>query len=104
MSDKTYAVMGASGHIGRVIAERLLEGDHEVIVLGRSSERLKDLAAKGAKVHAGAFDDVQSLTQAFAGADGVFTMIPPDMMSHDYRAFQDRAGEAIARAVAQSKV
>lgn len=104
MSDKTYAVMGASGHIGRVIAERLLEEDHGVIVLGRSSERLKDLAAKGARVHAGPFDDVQSLTQAFAGADGVFTMIPPDMMNHDYRAFQDRVGEAISRAVAQSKV
>jgi uncharacterized protein YbjT (DUF2867 family) len=104
MSDKTYAVMGATGHIGRVIAERLLKDDHGVIVLGRSAERLKDLVAKGAKAHAGAFDDVQSLTQAFAGANGVFTMIPPDMMNPDVRAFQDRVGEAVTRAVAQSKV
>ncbi len=101
---ETYAVMGASGHIGRAVAERLLEEDHEVIVLGRSSEKLKDLVAKGAKAHAGAFDDVQSLTQAFAGADGVFTMIPPDMTSPDYRTFQARVGESIALALAQSKV
>jgi uncharacterized protein YbjT (DUF2867 family) len=103
MSDKTYAVMGASGHIGRVVAERLLEDGHEVRAIGRSPENLKPLAAKGAKVHATPFDDAQALTQAFAGCDGVFAMIPPDMMGPDYRASQDRVGDATVRALSQSK-
>jgi uncharacterized protein YbjT (DUF2867 family) len=107
MSDFTYAVMGASGHVGRVVAEGLLseEADaEEVRVLARSADKLKGLVAKGAKPYAGAFDDVQALTQAFAGCDAVFIMIPPDMTGPDYRGFQDRAGEAIVEAVSAAKV
>jgi uncharacterized protein YbjT (DUF2867 family) len=104
MTKRIYAVMGASGHIGKVVAERLLGDGHEVRVLGRSADKLKPLASKGAKIHTAAFDDVQALTHAFAGADGVFAMLPPDMASPDYRAAQDRVGEAILRALAQAKV
>jgi uncharacterized protein YbjT (DUF2867 family) len=104
MEKRIYAVMGASGHVGKIVAESLLAEGHEVRAIGRSSDKLKGLAAKGVQIQASAFDDVQALTQAFAGADGVFAMIPPDMTAHDYRASQERVGEATVRALVQAKV
>lgn len=96
---RTYAVMGATGHIGRIVAERLLKTGSQVHVIGRSAERLKGLVNQGAISHTGAFDDVHVLTGAFTGVDGVFAMIPPDYTTGDYLAYQDRVGSAIARAL-----
>ncbi|MEW6544273.1 MAG: NAD(P)H-binding protein [Nitrospirota bacterium] len=101
---RTYAIMGASGHIGQVVAERLLAAGHRVRVLGRSADRLKNLAAQGAVPHVGAFDDVEALAEAFTGVDAVFAMIPPDYSTGDHLAFQDRVGSAIAQALQRARV
>ncbi|MGH7208397.1 MAG: NmrA family NAD(P)-binding protein [Nitrospiraceae bacterium] len=96
---RTYAIMGATGHVGKVVAERLLRAGHQVHVMGRSVDRLKGLVGQGAISHAGAFDDVDVLTRAFRGVNGVFAMIPPDYTTGNFLAYQDRVGSAIARAV-----
>jgi uncharacterized protein YbjT (DUF2867 family) len=104
MKKRVYAIMGASGHIGNVVARRLLENGQEVRAIGRSPEKLKELEAQGAKIYTANFDDSEALAKAFAGCDGIFTMIPPDMMQDDYRAFQNQVGEAIAGAISKSGV
>ena len=43
-------VLGASGHTGQVVARNLLSRGQKVRVVGRSADRLRDLAAKGAEV------------------------------------------------------
>jgi uncharacterized protein YbjT (DUF2867 family) len=50
--------MGATGHVGRVVAERLLKTGAQVRGIGRNSERLKGLVDQGAIPYTGAFDDV----------------------------------------------
>jgi uncharacterized protein YbjT (DUF2867 family) len=104
MSKKTYSIMGATGHIGHVLAEKLLEKGHKVRALGRDPGKLSALKAKGAEPLSPAFDDVKGLAAAFQGADGVFVMIPPNYGADDFAAFQDKAGEAIAQALALSGV
>jgi uncharacterized protein YbjT (DUF2867 family) len=99
MSKKTYAIMGATGHIGLVLAEKLLEKGHSVRALGRNDGKLGALKARGAEVLKPAFDDAQALTAAFRGVDGIFTLIPPAYDQEDFSAYQDRAGEAIVRAL-----
>lgn len=99
-----YAVMGATGHIGRIVTERLLRAGHQVRVMGRSADRLKGLVGQGAISHAGAFDDADLLIRAFGGVDGVFAMIPPDYTTGNFLAYQDRVGSAIARAVDTTRV
>src|SRR4030095_11697507 len=96
---RKYAVLGASGHIGRVLSEKLLDEGHEVRGVARSVDHLKNLTQKGGKAYAAPVTDAAALAKAFEGVDGVFTMIPPDMMSPDYRHFQEQAGEAIAQAL-----
>lgn len=98
------AVMGAAGNTGRVIVEEALQRGEKVRALGRSAERLAPLRAHGAEVMAGDANDVGYLARAFAGADAVYTLIPPDPKAPDFRATQDRLGEATVRALRESGV
>jgi uncharacterized protein YbjT (DUF2867 family) len=104
MPKKTYSVMGATGHIGHVLTEKLLEKSHAVRALGRDEKKLSVLKAKGAETLSPAFDDVKELAAAFEGVDGVFTMIPPNYGTDNFSAYQDKAGEAIAQALTRSGV
>lgn len=97
-------VMGASGHTGREIGERLLKAGEKVRALGRSAEKLAPLKAAGAAVMTGDALDAAFLTSAFRGADAVYTLLPPDVTSTDYRALQDAQGEAIVEAVRSAGV
>jgi len=98
------AVMGASGHTGRKVAELLLDSGEKVRALARSKEKLAPLEKKGAEVQTGEAADARFLASAFRGAEGVFTLLPPDSRSTDYRALQDRIGEATAKAIRESGV
>jgi uncharacterized protein YbjT (DUF2867 family) len=104
MSKKTYAVMGATGHIGQVVVELLLEKGHAVKALGRNEKKLAALQAKGAQIVKTAFDDSAALTGAFKGVDGVFIMTPPSYEDESLSAAQDKAGEATIKALADSGV
>jgi NAD(P)H dehydrogenase (quinone) len=62
-------VTGAAGHIGRLVAEQLLERlpPEDVVLVTRRPEALRELRARGADVRYGDFDDSASLPDAFAG-------------------------------------
>lgn len=88
-------VTGASGHFGRRAAERLLERvpARELILVTRSPEKLADLAARGASVRRGDFDDVASLRAAFAGGERML-LISTDKVGGGRPAQHARAIEA----------
>ena len=104
MSKRIYAVLGATGHIGHVLTEKLLEKGHVVRALGRDGKKLAALKAKGAEISSPAFDDASQLTGAFKGADGVFVMIPPSYGADDFAGYQDKTGEAAVQAISNSGV
>ena len=62
-------VTGAAGHLGRLVAEHLLERlpAEELILVTRRPEALREVRARGADVRYGDFDDPASLRGAFAG-------------------------------------
>lgn len=62
-------VSGASGNFGHAAASQLLERGAQVIALSRSTDRLADLAAKGADVRAADFDSPDGLVEAMEGAE-----------------------------------
>lgn len=99
-----YVITGATGNTGKVAAEALLKQGEKVRVLGRSAERLKDLAALGAEPVACDVTDAAALAQAFAGARAVYAMIPPNLAAPDARAYQDRVSDALAAALEKSGV
>jgi uncharacterized protein YbjT (DUF2867 family) len=99
-----YVVTGATGNTGRVVANRLLDAGKKVRVISRNKNHLKPLVDRGAEPFVGELSDGDGLTSAFAGAEAVYAMIPPNATSGDYRAEQRRVAEAIAGALAQSAV
>jgi len=104
MPKKTIAVMGATGHIGGSLAQALLARGHAVVAIGRNASKLEALAKKRAQTRSASFEDPRALAEAFRGSDAVFAMIPPAYSEDDLLAYQDRAGEAIVKALRSSGV
>lgn len=104
MATRKLTVLGATGQIGQVLTRELLKRGHQVRAVGRDERKLASLKTKGAEVLPTGFEDAGHLMEAFAGADGVFVMIPPGYGVDDFGAHQDRVGEAIKDAIVRSKV
>jgi uncharacterized protein YbjT (DUF2867 family) len=94
-----YVVLGATGNTGSVVAKALLDGGHKVRVVGRSKERLAGFVILGAEAFEANLTDSRALTQAFTGARAVYSLLPPDLASTDYRAHQDKETNSIAHAL-----
>jgi uncharacterized protein YbjT (DUF2867 family) len=99
-----YAITGATGNTGKKIAEVLLAKGKKVRVIGRTAERLRPLADKGAEPFVGSLDDAAFLTRAFTGVKAVYAMIPPNYAAPHFRAYQNKLGEAIATSIAAAQV
>lgn len=97
-----YAILGATGHVGSVIANSLLGKGEKVRVVGRDRGRLEKFVRKGGEAVTANVTDAAALTKALARVRAAFLMIPPNMTSQDYRADQELASDAIASAVQES--
>jgi uncharacterized protein YbjT (DUF2867 family) len=97
-------VMGATGQTGGATARALLAAGEDVRALGRSPERLAELAAAGAETRAVDAADAGQLAEAFRGADAVYVLLPIAPEVPDWQAHQARLGEAIVTAVRESDV
>src|SRR6476469_7926848 len=68
----TLLVTGASGHLGRLVVEALLEHGTpaaQVVATARTPESISDLADRGVQVRRADYTDPASLDAAFAGVD-----------------------------------
>jgi len=99
-----YVVTGASGNSGHVVAERILKAGTKVRAIGRNADRLQRLVKQGAEPFLCDLTDRTALAKAFAGAKGVYAVIPPDEKAQDYRAHQDHIADALVAAIAEAKV
>ena len=97
-------IMGATGNIGSKLADRLLEKNQRVKVIGRSADRLQPFVDRGATAAAGDAGDSDFLSEAFSGSEAVFAMIPPDYATQDFRQYQNEIGRQIATAIEKSGV
>ena len=99
-----YAVLGASGNTGQVVAKNLLARGQRVRVVGRNSAHLQPLADQGAEIFIGDVTDGKALTKVFKSVESAYVMIPPNITSNDVRGFQERTSDAIATAVRTANV
>jgi NAD(P)H dehydrogenase (quinone) len=92
----TVAVTGASGQLGRKVADRLLEQlePSQVVLLTRSPEALAAYSERGATVRRADFDEPASLSDAFTGADRALLISALDF---ERRTGQHRAAIAAAK-------
>ncbi len=95
------AVATPTGHVGSAVVDFLLEfgGGIRVTLLGRRPTKLRDFVRRGAEMAVGSQDDADYLTKATYGSDALFWVTPPGYGSDNVRAFQNRLGQAAARAI-----
>ena len=99
-----YAIIGASGNTGSVVAGKLLAHGEKVRVIGRDAKRLDRLVQKGAEAFVANVSDAGALTHAFSGAKAVYLMIPPNPAIPNVREDQERVSDALVAAVQEAGV
>jgi uncharacterized protein YbjT (DUF2867 family) len=99
ITNDIYVVTGATGHVGQRIVEGLLAAKHKVRAIARNSDRLRALASKGAQIFPASLDDTGSITHGFTGAKAVFTMIPPNYETDNFRGWQNQVSQALAASI-----
>lgn len=89
-------VTGASGWIGSAVVDELLATGHTVTGLARSAASAAALQAKGAQVHRGDLDDLESIRSGAEDADAVIHLAN----KHDFA--NPAASSAAERAAVQT--
>lgn len=104
----TVAVTGASGHLGRRVADLLLGrlDPTDVVLLTRTPDALAGLAERGAVVRHADFEEPSSLVDAFAGVERALLISALDLehRAGQHRAAIDAAREAGVRHVAYTSI
>ena len=73
-----YAIMGATGQIGGVVARTLLAARQPVRAVVRDAGKGQAWADRGCEVALATVEDAVSLAAAFQGTEGVFVLVPPN--------------------------
>ena len=94
-------ITGSLGNISKPLTEMLLKKNHTVIVIISKQERQKEIEALGAIAAIGTLEDVNFLTQTFAGADVVYLMEPP-VNFFDHNTDTEKNWTNIAKCYAQA--
>lgn len=99
-----YAITGSLGHISKPIVTALIKAGHEVIVITSNNDRVKEIQSLGAKAAVGSIENVPFLTQAFAGADAVYTMVPPNFAATNWKEYIGHIGKNYAEAIKANNI
>ena len=70
-------VTGSLGHISKPLTEELVNSGHQVKVISSNQTKQAAIEAVGATASIGSVRDTDFLAETFAGAEAVYTMVPP---------------------------
>lgn len=103
---QTIIVTGATSRTGGVVARQLLSAGAQVRVLGRSRDRLEDLAQLGAETFVCEPTDAEQTREAFSGGRAAWVMLQPNYTPEHpaFRDFQDSITNAMVPAIAAAGV
>jgi uncharacterized protein YbjT (DUF2867 family) len=88
-----------TGQIGHQVVAELLDSGESIRLIARDPSRLAPKVRERVEVVQGSHDDIDVVTEAFAGADSVFWVVPPNLRAESvvdyYLDFTRPACEAI---------
>src|SRR5260370_21179175 len=90
-----------TGLIGHQVLNNLLDSDEPIRVIARDPSRLPAHTRERVEIVQGSHGDLEVVSRAFAGADSVFWLVPPDPHAESveaaYVGFSRSACEAFKR-------
>lgn len=90
---------GSLGNVAKPLVKKLIAAGHEVTVISTNDDRKSEIETLGAKALIGSISDEAFLSEAFSGADAVYTMMPPSMGAGNMIQNIADAGQAYANAI-----
>jgi uncharacterized protein YbjT (DUF2867 family) len=72
-----YVVAGATGHVGSVVAQTLLDSGRKVRVIVRDTHKAERWKKRGAHVGQVDLSNVHDLLNGLRGTEAAFLLIPP---------------------------
>jgi uncharacterized protein YbjT (DUF2867 family) len=83
-----YVLTGSIGHISKPVAEKLIAAGHTVSIITSNQNNVSAIQALGASALIGSVEDAAFLQKAFAAADAVYLMIPPNWRTTNWLGYQ----------------
>lgn len=97
-------ITGSIGNISQPLAKQLVAAGHEVSIISSNPSKAAAIAALGATPAIGSLEDAAFLTNAFTGADAVYTMTPPTFIAADFIAYATNIAANYAKAITAAGV
>ena len=72
-----YAITGIAGQVGGAVARTLLDERANVRAVARDAGKAAPWVERGCELEIAEMSDAPGRARAFAGAEGVFVLIPP---------------------------
>lgn len=98
-----HVVLAANGHIGSVVARRLLEHREPVTVLLHSPSHADEWERRGAEVAVADVRDTEALAKVFQRARRIFALNPPAAPSTDTQVEERATARSIVAALEDAK-
>lgn len=99
-----YVLTGSIGHIAKPLAQQLINAQHDVSIITSSADKQAQIEALGAKALVGSVQDKAFMISAFAGADAVYLMIPPNVTAPDIFAAQKATADVYVEAIKANNI
>ncbi|GAB4006610.1 NmrA family NAD(P)-binding protein [Spirosoma migulaei] len=97
-------ITGSLGNISKPLAQEIIAKDHQVTIISSNADKQQKIEALGAIAAIGSVEDVAFLKTAFAGADAVYGMTPPNFGATDMIGYYRNVANAYAEAVKSAGV
>jgi uncharacterized protein YbjT (DUF2867 family) len=97
-SEDMIVITTPTGGIGRQVLDRLLASSEELRVIVRDPAKLPPIVRDRVEIVTGSHADPEVVGKAFAGADAVFWVVPPDSQAPSLEAAYSGFTSAAARA------
>lgn len=95
---------GSLGNISKPTTEKLVAAGHQVTIVSSHAGKTKAIEALGAKAAIGLVEDAGFLAGAFSGADAVYTMVPPNFITTEWKKYIADVGKGYAEAIKRAGV
>jgi uncharacterized protein YbjT (DUF2867 family) len=99
-----HTVLGATGHVGSIVVQELLERKQSVLAVVHSEKKASEVKSWGAEVATLDIKDVLAIAKSLQRSESAFILMPPGNVKKDSVSEENESVSAIVDAVAKSGI